>query len=40
MGNASWYNYSKLLKSNFADIANIGGRMAGSVTQMFLRALC
>jgi len=25
-------NYSKLLKSNFADIANIGGRMAGSVT--------
>ena len=25
-------NYRKLLKSNFADIANIGGRMAGSVT--------
>ena len=25
-------NYRKLLKSNFADIANIGGRMAGSIT--------
>ena len=25
-------NYRKLLNSNFADIANIGGRMAGSVT--------
>jgi len=27
-----WDDYSKQLKSNFADLANIGGRSAGSVT--------
>ena len=27
-----WEDYSKQLKSNFADLANIGGRSAGSVT--------
>ncbi len=27
-----WDNYKKQLKSNFADLANIGGRQAGSIT--------
>jgi leucyl aminopeptidase len=27
-----WEDYQELLKSNFADFANIGGRAAGSVT--------
>jgi leucyl aminopeptidase len=27
-----WEDYQELLKSNFADMANIGGRMAGTIT--------
>ena len=27
-----WDSYKKQLKSNFADLANIGGREAGSIT--------
>ncbi len=36
-----WDEYREQLKSNFADLANIGGRAAGSVTAaIFLSAFC
>jgi len=36
-----WEEYQEQLKSNFADLANIGGKEAGSVTAAtFLSAFC